>query len=44
MGINRLTSTIVSAKEMGVVMVGVEVMRDREEDEEVSAAPAFFSK
>jgi hypothetical protein len=45
MGINRLTLTMVSTKEMGVVMVGVPVMSDREEEEEdVLVAAAFFSK
>jgi hypothetical protein len=34
MGINGLTLTIVSAKEIGVVMVGVLVCREREVEEE----------
>jgi hypothetical protein len=38
MGINGLTSTMVSAKEMGLGMVGVEVMRGRKVEDEVSAA------
>jgi hypothetical protein len=44
MGINELTSTMVSAKEVGLGMLGVEVMRGREVQEEVSMVVADTSQ